>query len=59
MIRRAEIKMHDALAGWLTQDEKGYHFQYASDYVNTKDAQPVSLTLPIQETRFTIVGRWS
>ena len=25
-IRKAEIKMHDLTAGWLTQDEKGYHF---------------------------------
>ena len=52
-MRNAEIKMHNALAGWLSQDENGYHFQYAPDYLLSKDPIPVSLTLPIQEKAFT------
>ncbi len=51
-MRRAEIKMHDQTAGWLTQDENGYHFQYAQSYLNLKGAQPVSLTFPLQEDAF-------
>lgn len=51
-MRRAEIKMHNLTAGWLTQDENGYHFQYAQSYLKMKDAQPVSLTLPLQEDVF-------
>lgn len=50
---KAEIKMHNELAGWLTQDENGYHFKYASEYVESKNPQPISLTLPIQEMEFT------
>jgi len=45
--------MHDQLAGWLSQDEDGYHFQYAPDYLQLTDAKPVSLTLPLQEIEFT------
>jgi serine/threonine-protein kinase HipA len=52
-MRRAEIKMHNEVAGWLSQDENGYHFQYASEYLLIKDPKPVSLTLPIQEKVFT------
>jgi serine/threonine-protein kinase HipA len=52
-MREAEIKMHNELAGWLSQDENGYHFQYAPAYLQTKDSKPVSLTLPLQEKAFT------
>ena len=52
-MRKAEIKMHDAVAGWLTQDEDGYHFEYSADYLKNKTADPVSLTLPLQEAVFT------
>ena len=52
-MRKAEIKMHNELAGWLSQDENGYHFQYAPVYLQTMDPKPVSLTLPLQEKAFT------
>lgn len=45
--------MHNELAGWLTQDENGYHFQYAPAYLQMKAPKPVSLTLPLQEKEFT------
>ena len=50
---KAEIKIHDVLAGWLTQDEYGYHFVYDTNYLNRKSAEAVSLTLPLQEAVFT------
>lgn len=52
-MRRAEIRMYNELAGWLCQDENGYHFQYAPAYLQMKDPKPVSLTLPIQDKEFT------
>lgn len=52
-MRRAEIKVHNELAGWLNEDENGYHFQYARAYLQMKDPKPVSLTLPLQENEFT------
>lgn len=52
-MRKAEIKIHDTTAGWLTQDENGYHFVYETTYLNQKTAEPVSLTLPLQKDVFT------
>ncbi|WP_235933997.1 HipA N-terminal domain-containing protein [Sunxiuqinia indica] len=51
--RKAEIKMHDRTAGWLVQDEEGYHFQYNKNYLNSDSPQAISLTLPLQEAEFT------
>lgn len=51
-IRKAEIKMHDKTAGWLSQDEEGYHFVYDKQYLQSESPQAVSLTLPIQESSF-------
>lgn len=36
-------------AGIIREDENGYMFQYDSDYLQRKDAQPISLTLPLRE----------
>jgi serine/threonine-protein kinase HipA len=52
-MRKAEIKMHDSTAGWLTQDENGYHFAYDESYLKTAGAAPISLTLPLREQPFT------
>jgi serine/threonine-protein kinase HipA len=51
-VRTAAIKIKDQLAGWLTQDEQGYHFVYDKVYATQPNARPVSLTLPIQEAAF-------
>jgi serine/threonine-protein kinase HipA len=51
-MRRAEIKVHEHTAGWLWQDETGYHFLYDQAYLALKEAEPVSLTLPIQVAPF-------
>lgn len=52
-MRKAAIKVEDRLAGWLTQDEHGYHFVYDKAYAAQPGARPVSLTLPVQEAPFT------
>ena len=49
---RAEIKIYERTAGWLTQDENGYHFSYDPLYLNSADPEAISLTLPLQETAF-------
>ncbi len=43
--------MNDLTAGWLAQDENGYHFQYDPSYLKNSQS-PVSLTLPLQEDAF-------
>lgn len=40
------------MAGSLWQDEHGYHFVYDEAYVESSDALPVSLTLPLQKAPF-------
>lgn len=47
-MRKAEIKIKDLTAGWLTQDDNGYHFQYDPEYLNLPDPEVISLTLPLQ-----------
>lgn len=51
-MRKAEIQLHGVTAGWLTQDDKGYHFEYDSAYRNRAGAEPVSLTLPLREAPY-------
>jgi serine/threonine-protein kinase HipA len=51
-MRKAAIKIEDQLAGWLTQDERGYHFVYDEGYASQPGARPVSLTLPVQNLPF-------
>jgi len=52
-MRKAEIKIQDTTAGWLTQDESGYHFVYDTSYLVSTHPVPVSLTLPLQQSQFT------
>jgi serine/threonine-protein kinase HipA len=53
---KAEIRFNNRLAGWLWQDEAGYHFMYDQTYLGYENAKPVSLTLPLQEKPFTDNG---
>jgi len=39
--------MYDSLAGILTEDEHGFHFQYDSIYLEDKESEAISLTLPL------------
>ena len=48
-MRRAAIKLDQHLAGWLTQDEEGYHFSYEKEYLQRPGVKAVSLTLPLRE----------
>ena len=51
-MRKAEIKVRELMAGWLTQDDNGYHFIYDPAYLASEDAEPVSLTLPLKTEPF-------
>ena len=44
--------MHKALAGRLTEDEDGYHFQYDKSYLDQPNPEPISVTLPITNERY-------
>lgn len=51
-MQKAEIRYLDRTAGWLIQDEEGYHFLYDPTYLDSKDARPVSLTLPLRAAAY-------
>ena len=41
--------MHDTIAGYLIEDEAGYHFQYLSDY----SGESISKTMPLRSEEYT------
>lgn len=47
-MRKGAVILDKRLAGWLTQDEEGYHFSYEKEYLLLPGAKPVSLTLPLR-----------
>ncbi|MCE1272923.1 MAG: HipA N-terminal domain-containing protein [Chlorobiales bacterium] len=51
-MRKAEVKYHDRTAGWLIQDEEGFHFLYDQAYLESTDSLPVSLTLPLKTASY-------
>ena len=51
-MRQAEIYRNEILAGILTEDGGEYRFCYSETYLAREDAQPVSLTLPLQAESF-------
>jgi serine/threonine-protein kinase HipA len=48
-MRKAEVKLHDLTAGWLTQDDQGYHFEYDSKFLQSQNRESISKTLPLRE----------
>lgn len=46
-MRQAKIYNHSLFAGILTEDENGYTFQYDVDYLQSADAEAISLTMPL------------
>jgi len=48
-MKQAEVFYQQHLAGILTEDENGYTFAYDSNYLQSAEAEAISLTLPLQE----------
>lgn len=60
MSQRARIMYGDKLAGYLDKYDEGYRFTYDKGYLESTEARPVSLTLPLSEYPYTsriLVGR--
>lgn len=51
-MRQAEIYRKGVLAGILTEDDGEYRFCYDEKYLVQEDAQPISLTFPLQTEPF-------
>ena len=52
MMRQGRVFYNDIAAGIITEDEQGYTFVYDESYLNLSDAQPISLTFPLQREAF-------
>ena len=50
--RKALIYTQKKYAGILKESDDGYTFQYDKDYIQSEDAIPISLTLPISEKEY-------
>ena len=48
-MKRAEVYYKNSLAGILAETDAGYEFCYIKDYLVSKNAEPVSLTLPLTD----------
>ncbi len=49
-MKQARIYLdNNVLAGFLTEDDRGYEFRYDYDYLQSDGARPVSLTLPLTD----------
>lgn len=51
-MRKANVYMHNELAGYLTESEDGYSFKYDVSYLHGSVVKPVSLTFPLQDRPF-------
>lgn len=52
MSKRAKIHLHEHFAGILEKKKDGFYFQYNADYLEQSNAEPISLTLPLQKEAF-------
>ena len=51
-MKRAEVYYKNSLAGILAETDAGYEFCYMKDYLESKDAESVSLTLPLTDKAY-------
>lgn len=51
-MRQAKIYNHKSFAGILTEDENGYTFRYNADYLQSNEAEAISLTMPLTEKSY-------
>lgn len=52
MINRGLVYFKDTLAGIIAETDEGYEFSYDDDYLENKNARPVSLTLPLSSQKY-------
>ena len=52
MSKQGLVYYQDLIAGIIAETDEGYEFSYSAEYLETKDAQPVSLTLPLSKEKY-------
>src|SRR5690606_14415352 len=51
-MRKANVFMHQQLAGYLSETEDGYQFIYYKDYLQMPNAEAVSLTISLSDKTY-------
>ena len=46
-MRQARVYYKEMFAGMIKENENGINFKYDKEYLEQKDAQPISLTMPL------------
>ncbi|MCK4695626.1 MAG: HipA N-terminal domain-containing protein [Candidatus Cloacimonetes bacterium] len=49
MSRKAKVLYRNLFAGIISETDEGYLFCYEKEYLQTENAEPVSLTLPLKK----------
>lgn len=52
MIKRGLVYFKDMLAGIIAETDEGYEFSYQGSYLESENAKPVSLTLPLSSQKY-------
>jgi len=52
MSKRGLVYYQDVIAGVIAETDEGYEFSYKPEYLETEDAQAVSLTLPLSKEKY-------
>ena len=52
-MRKAVVLMHNNVAGHLIENDEGYTFSYAPEYLKSDKPEPVSITLPLSDKSYT------
>ena len=52
MIKSGLVFYQDFVAGLISETDEGYEFSYDQHYLETENAKPVSLTLPLSPYKY-------
>lgn len=48
-MRQGRVLLNDTFAGLITENENGYRFEYDAEFLDSADAEPISITLPLRK----------
>lgn len=48
-MRQGRVLLNETFAGLITEDENGYRFEYDAEFLDSANAEPISITLPLRK----------
>lgn len=52
VLRSGKVYVSETYAGQILETDEGYEFKYDSSYLNSDEALPISITMPLQEEAY-------